>query len=427
MKRTLYSALINWKKAPNRKPLILQGARQVGKTWLMKEFGKNEFEQVVYLNFESNERLKSMFMADFDIKRIVSIIEIEVNHKIQSETTLLIFDEIQEAEKGLTALKYFCEQAPEYYIIAAGSLLGVSLQKNNSFPVGKVDFMRMYPMSFFEFLENIGQNLLKEHLEAKNWQIIDAFHEKLVELLRLYYFIGGMPEAVLNYIQFENLNTVRAIQDNILIGYENDFAKYAPIEVVPKIRLVWHSMISQLAKDNRKFIYGQIKKGARANDFETAINWLTDAGLVLKVNSVEKPAMPLNAYANMDAFKLFFLDIGLLNAIAKIDQKILLEKNNILIEFKGALTEQFVAQQLKINHDLYYWVASNATAEVDFLLQSQNVILPIEVKAEENLKSKSLKVFVEKYKSNIAIRTSMSRFREQEWLTNVPLYGISVL
>ncbi len=427
MKRALYSALINWKNAPNRKPLILQGARQVGKTWLMKEFGKNEFEQVVYLNFESNERLKSMFMTDFDIKRIISIIEIEANHKIQSATTLLIFDEIQEAEKGLTALKYFCEQAPEFYIIAAGSLLGVSLQKNNSFPVGKVDFMRMYPMSFFEFLENTGQNLLKEHLEAKNWQIIDVFHEKLVELLRLYYFIGGMPEAVLNYIQFENLNTVRAIQDNILIGYENDFAKYAPIEIIPKIRLVWHSLISQLAKDNRKFIYGQIKKGARANDFETAINWLIDAGLVLKVNSVEKPAMPLNAYANMDAFKLFFLDIGLLNAIAKIDQKILLEKNNILIEFKGALTEQFVAQQLKINHDLYYWVASNATAEVDFLLQSQNAIIPIEVKAEENLKSKSLKVFVEKYQSNTAIRTSMSRFREQEWLTNVPLYGISVL
>ena len=427
MKRTLYIALINWKNAPNRKPLILQGARQVGKTWLMKEFGKNEFEQVVYLNFESNERLKSMFIADFDIKRIISIIEIEVNHKIQSDKTLLIFDEIQEAEKGLTALKYFCEQAPEYYIIAAGSLLGVSLQKNNSFPVGKVDFMRMYPMSFFEFLENIGQNLLKEHLESKNWQIIEAFHEKLVELLRLYYFIGGMPEAVLNYIQFENLNTIRTIQENILIGYENDFAKYAPIEIIPKIRLVWHSLISQLAKDNRKFIYGQIKKGARANDFETAINWLTDAGLVLKVNCVEKPTMPLSAYANMDAFKLFLLDIGLLNAIAKIDQKILLEKNNILIEFKGALTEQFVAQQLKINHDLYYWVASNATAEVDFLLQSQNAIIPIEVKAEENLKSKSLKVFVEKYKSNTAIRTSMSRFREQEWLTNVPLYGISVL
>ncbi len=424
MKRTQYSALLDWKNAPNRKPLILQGARQVGKTWLMKEFGKNEFEQVVYLNFESSERLKSIFVADFDIKRIISIIEIEVNHKIQSTTTLLIFDEIQEAEKGLTALKYFCEQAPEYYIIAAGSLLGVSLQKNNSFPVGKVDFQRMYPMSFFEFLENMGQNLLKEHLEAKNWSTIDPFHEKLVELLRLYYFIGGMPEAVNNFIQFENLSTVRAIQEKILIGYENDFAKYAPVEIVPKIRLVWHTLISQLAKDNRKFIYGQIKKGARAKDFETAINWLTDAGLVLKVNCVEKPAMPLNAYVNMDSFKMFVLDVGLLNAMAKVDQKILLEKNNILTEFKGALTEQFVAQQLRINNYVYYWVAPNATAEVDFLLQSQNEIIPIEVKAEENLKSKSLKVFVEKYQPKTAIRTSMNRFREQEWLTNVPLYGV---
>ncbi len=424
MKRTLYDALIHWKNDPNRKPLILQGARQVGKTWLMKEFGKNEFEQVVYLNFESSERLKSLFSTDFDIKRIISIIEIEVNHKIQSGKTLLIFDEIQEAEKGLTALKYFCEQAPQYYIVAAGSLLGVSLQKNTSFPVGKVDFLRMYPMSFFEFLENIGQNLLKEHLEAKNWAIIDTFHEKLIAFLRLYYFIGGMPEAVANYIQFENISTVRTIQDKILMGYENDFAKYASIEIVPKIRLVWQHLISQLAKENRKFIYGQIKKGSRAKDFETAIAWLSDAGLILKVNCVEKPTVPLNAYANIDAFKLFLLDVGLLNAIAKIDPKILLEKNMILTEFKGAMTEQFVAQQLKINHELYYWSAPNATAEVDFLIQKQHEIIPIEVKAEENLKSKSLKVFVEKFKPSCTVRTSMSCFREQDWLTNIPLYGI---
>ncbi len=424
MKRTLYGQLLNWKNAPNRKPLILQGARQVGKTWLMKEFGQNEFEQVVYLNFESSERLKSIFVADFDIKRIISVIEIEVNSKIQSDKTLLIFDEIQEAEKGLTVLKYFCEQAPEYYIIAAGSLLGVSLQKNNAFPVGKIDFLRMYPMSFFEFLESIDQNLLKGHLEARNWAVIDAFHEKLVELLKLYYFIGGMPEAVASYGQYKNLSTVRAIQEKILMGYENDFTKYAPIEIVPKIRLVWRSLISQLAKENRKFVYGQIKKGARAKDFEMAIAWLVDAGLVLKVNHVEKPAMPLGAYSNAAAFKLFFIDVGLLNAIAKIDPQILLEKNTILTEFKGALTEQFVAQQLKINHELYYWVASNATAEIDFLIQSQNEVIPIEVKAEENLKSKSLKVFVEKHKPNVAIRSSMSRFRVQDWLTNVPLYGI---
>ena len=427
MKRDLYQSLVSWKDAPNRKPLILQGARQVGKTWLMKEFGKNEFEQVVYLNFEGSERLKTLFVSDFDIKRILSIIEIEVNQKIERDKTLLIFDEIQEAEKGLTALKYFYEQAPEYYIVAAGSLLGVSLQKNSSFPVGKVDFLRMYPISFFEFLENVGQSLLKEHLEAQNWQVIEVFHDKLVELLRLYYFIGGMPEAVNSYIQQGDLREVRAIQEKILIGYENDFAKYAPIEIVPKIRLVWHTLISQLAKENRKFMYGQIKKGARAKDFETAIHWLSDAGMILKVSHVEKPAIPLIAYADMDVFKLFLLDIGLLNALAKIDPKILLEKNNILTEFKGALTEQYVAQQLKISHELYYWTATNATAEIDFLIQSQNGIIPIEVKAEENLKSKSLKVFVEKYKPVTAIRGSMSPFRAQDWMTNVPLYGVSTL
>jgi hypothetical protein len=427
MKRDLYKSLVDWKNASNRKPLILQGARQVGKTWLMKEFGKNEFEQVVYINFEASERLKSLFVPDFDIKRILSIIEIEANQKIRYDKTLLIFDEIQEAEKGLTALKYFCEQGPEYYIIAAGSLLGVSLQKNTSFPVGKVDFLRMYPIGFFEFLENAGQSLLKEHLEAQNWQVIEVFHDKLVELLRLYYFIGGMPEAVNSYIQDGDLRQVRAIQEKILTGYENDFAKYAPIEIVPKIRLVWHTLISQLAKENRKFIYGQIKKGSRAKDFETAINWLTDAGMVLKVSLVEKPSMPLNAYADMDAFKLFLLDIGLLNALAKIDQSILLEKNNILTEFKGALTEQFVAQQLKISHELYYWTASNATAEIDFLIQSKNNIIPVEVKAEENLKSKSLKVFVERYKPVKAIRASMSPFRVQDWMTNVPLYGVSTI
>lgn len=424
MERTLYKSLLAWKNAPKRKPLILQGARQVGKTWLMKEFGKNEFEQVVYLNFESSERLKSLFAADFDIKRIISTIEIEANHKIQSDRTLLIFDEIQEAEKGLTALKYFYEQAPEYSIIAAGSLLGVSLQQHTSFPVGKVDFLHMYPLSFFEFLESIGQSLLKEHLEAQNWTVINTFHEKLVELLRLYYFVGGMPEAVADYIQFEDLNSVRAIQEKILLGYENDFAKHAPVEIVPKIRLVWSHLISQLTKENRKFVYGQVKKGSRAKDFKVAIGWLTDTGLVLKVNCVEKPAMPLSAYTNMDAFKLFCLDVGLLNAIARLDPKILLEKNLILTEFKGALTEQFVAQQLKMNHEIYYWATPNATAEIDFLIQKQNEIIPIEVKAEENLKSKSLKVFVEKYAPTTAIRTSMSRFRVQDWMMNIPLYGI---
>jgi uncharacterized protein len=427
MKRFLLNELTKWKISKSRKPLIIQGARQVGKTWLMKTFGKNEFKQVVYLNFESSERLRNMFIADFDIKRILSVIEIESNQKIDTENCLLIFDEIQEAEKGLTSLKYFYEQAPEYYIVAAGSLLGTSLQKNNSFPVGKVDFLQLFPLSFMEFLENIGEGMLANQVASKNWEVVNSFHEKLVEELRLYYFIGGMPEAVANYIENKNLETVRSIQQKIIIGYENDFAKHAPNDIVPKIRLVWQSLISQLAKENRKFIYGQIKKGARAKDFEMAINWLVDAGLVIKVNRVEKPTLPLNAYADYDAFKLFLLDIGLLNAIGSLDQKILLEKNNILTEFKGALTEQFVCQQLKIKTDIYYWAVANSTAEIDFVLQHKNEIIPIEVKAEENLKAKSLKIYVEKFAPKTALRTSMNMYREESWLVNVPLYAIGAM
>jgi predicted AAA+ superfamily ATPase len=424
MNRLLIQDLISWKNAKNRKPLIIQGARQVGKTWLMKEFGKQEFEQVVYLNFESSSRLNNLFLADFNIERIIAVIEIETNQKIIPETTLLIFDEIQEVEKGLTALKYFQEQAPQYYIVAAGSLLGISLQKNHSFPVGKVDFMKLYPMSFMEFLYNSGQGRLIEQIKNKNWELISSFHEQLIEQLRLYYFIGGMPEVVSNYLENKDLTSVRAIQQKICIGYENDFAKYAPNEIVPKIRLVWNSLISQLAKENRKFIYGQIKKRSRAKDFEMAINWLVDAGLVLKVNRIEKPTMPLNAYADFDSFKLFLVDIGLLNAIGNLDQKIILENNTILTEYKGALTEQFVCQQLKIKTEVYYWTAPNATAELDFIFQQLNEIVPVEVKAEENLKSKSLKVFVEKFENKNAIRTSMSKFRTESWLTNVPLYAI---
>ena len=348
MERVLLHKLTEWKASKNRKPLIIKGARQVGKTWLIKTFGKREFKQVVYLNFESSERLRNMFTTDFNIQRIIAVIEIESNQKIDVANCLLIFDEIQEAAKGLTALKYFYEQAPEYYIVAAGSLLGISMQKNNSFPVGKVDFLQLFPMSFIEFLENSGEGMLANQLVNKNWGVLETFHEKLVEKLRLYYFIGGMPEVVADYIQNNNFETVRSIQQKIIIGYENDFAKHAPNEIVPKIKMIWQSLISQLSKENRKFIYGQIKKGARAKDFEAAINWLADAGLVLKVNRIEKPALPLNAYADVDAFKLFLLDIGLLNAIGNIDQKILLEKNNILTQFKGALTEQFVCQQLKI-------------------------------------------------------------------------------
>ena len=425
MERLLLTDLMAWKSSINRKPLIIQGARQVGKTWLMKTFGKNEFKDVVYVNFESSSRLKDMFIADFNIERIITIIEIEANKKIDPQNCLLIFDEIQEAEKGLTALKYFYEQAPNYFVIAAGSLLGISLQKNNTFPVGKVDFLQLYPLSFLEFLKSIGEEMLHNHIINKNWTVLHPFHEKLVEKLRLYYFIGGMPEVVANYIDNKNIPLVRELQQKIVIGYQNDFAKHAPNAIVPKIKLVWDSIISQLAKENRKFIYGQIKNGARAKEFEAAINWLIDAGLILKINRAEKPTIPLKAYVDIDAFKLFLLDIGLLNTIGNIDPKILLEKNNILTEFKGALTEQFVCQQLKIKNELFYWSVANSMAEIDFMVQYKNDIIPIEVKAEVNLKSKSLKVYDEKFLPTKLIRTSMHPYKEQGKLLNIPLYAIT--
>lgn len=424
MNRLYFEKLQEWKKSKKRKPLIIQGARQVGKTWLMKEFGRREFEVVVYLNFESSSRLRELFVADFNIQRIVTSIEIEANQEIIPSKTLLLFDEVQEAEKGLTALKYFYEQAPEYYIIAAGSLLGVSMQKQNSFPVGKVDFIKLHPLSFKEFLLNLGEEKLYEQLAASNFEVLTLFHQKLVEYLRLYYFIGGMPEVVAHYIEHKNIAAVRDIQQKILIGYENDFAKHAPHEIIPRIKLVWSSILSQLAMENRKFMYGQIKKGARAKDFELAINWLVDAGLILKVNRITKPTLPLNAYMDMGAFKLFLVDIGLLNAMGNLDARILLDKNSILTEYKGALTEQFVSQQLTMAHQLFYWTAESSTAEIDFVLQYKNEAIPIEVKAEENLKAKSLKLFVEKFKIKTGFRTSMNKYREQEWLTNIPLYAV---
>lgn len=427
MIRQIIQDLESWKSNPSRKPLIIQGARQVGKTWIMKEFGKTHFENVVYVNFESSVRLQQMFADDFSIPRIISIFEIETGKKIEAHNTLLILDEIQEAEKGLTALKYFQENASEYYVMAAGSLLGVSLQKNNTFPVGKVDFLSLYPMSFKEFLINLNESLLVNALQNKEWGIINPFHEKLIQYLRLYYFVGGMPEVVQTYLQNQNFRQVRSVQSNILKGYENDFAKYAPIEIVPKIRMVWQSILGQLAKENKKFIYGQLKKGARAKEFEAAINWLTNAGLLHKSSHISKPSIPLKSYANFDVFKLYLLDVGLLNAMANVNEQILLNKNQILVEFKGALTEQFAAQELVHQFDLHYWSADNATAELDYLIQKNQDIIPIEVKAEENLKAKSLKVFEEKYQTQNAIRFSMSLYRKDDWLENIPLYGIFTL
>ncbi|MBS4039485.1 MAG: ATP-binding protein [Flavobacteriales bacterium] len=424
MYRNLIKDLIFWKEKPNRKPLIIQGARQVGKTWLMKSFGETHFKEVVYINFESSVRLQNIFKDDFSIERIISIFEIESGKKIISESTLIILDEIQEAYKGLTALKYFQENAPKYFVIAAGSLIGVSIQKDKSFPVGKVDFLTLYPMSFEEFLINHQEEGLVNAIKKNEWSIIEPFHEKLTNYLRLFYFVGGMPEAQKSYLDNKSLTEVRNIQQKILLGYENDFAKYAPITILQKIRMVWQTILGQLAKENKKFIYGQIKQGARAKDFEEAINWLVNAGLILKSYLVTKPTIPLKAYVNFDIFKLYLIDIGLLNAMANISEKILLNKSQILTEFKGALTEQFVAQEFNQNFELHYWSSEKATAELDFIIQKNADIIPIEVKAEENLKAKSLKVFEDRYQTNQALRLSMSFYRKETWLTNFPLYTI---
>lgn len=429
MERTEINSLIRWKNATRRKPLIIRGARQVGKTWLMKEFGKKEYEQTIYINFESSKHLKNIFTEDFDIERIITALQIETGIIFNSQNTLIIFDEIQEAPEAITSLKYFHETVPEYHLIAAGSLLGVALTKHISFPVGKVEFLNLYPLSFPEFLEAIGQKKLVSLLESKNWVLIKTFKQKLIQFLKYYYYIGGMPEAVSAFSINNDFNEVRNIQKEILIAYEQDFSKHAPIDIVPRIRMVWNSIPAQLAKENKKFIYGLIKKGARAKNFELAINWLVDCGLIHKINRVSKPAIPLKAYVDFSAFKLFLVDIGLLAAMGNIDIKTLLEGNTIFKEFKGAITEQYVLQQMLYtnNFDIFYWSAERSNAEIDFLIQNQGEVIPVEVKAEENLQAKSLKVFYQKYNPAIAIRTSMSDFREESWLINVPLYVINEL
>lgn len=429
MKRILWNKLVQWKAEKGRKPLIIRGARQVGKTWLMKEFGRQAFTQVAYLNFEQSKNLKNVFDAGFDIPRLITAIEIETNLKITAENTLIIFDEIQESEGALTSLKYFYENAPQYYIMAAGSLLGVSLHQQRSFPVGKVAFVDLYPLSFSEFLLALNKENLYNLLQSKDWSLITSFKTKLIEILKHYYFVGGMPEAVNSFAQENDFNKVRQIQERLLSAYEQDFSKHAPYEIVPRIRMVWKSIPAQLAKENKKFIYGLLKQGARAKEFELAIAWLCDAGLVQKIQRVSKPAIPLVAYQDNSDFKLYLFDVGLLCAMGSIDPRTLITGDELFMEFKGAMTEQYVLQQLICNESLsvYYWASEKSKAEIDFLIQNKNEIIPIEVKAAENLKAKSLKSFYEQFKPLTSIRTSLSDYRKEEWLMNIPLYAISNL
>lgn len=419
--------LINWKNKSDHKPLIIRGARQVGKTWLMKNFGEREYMQTAYVNFEQSKLLKTLFTDNFDIQRIITAIQIETGVQIDAANTLIIFDEIQEASGALTSLKYFYENAPQYNIIAAGSLLGVALKNKTSFPVGKVEFLDLYPLSFKEFLLALNQQPLLELLESKDWILIKSFREKYIQHLRQYYYIGGMPEAVFSFSKQNNYNEVRAIQKRILLAYEHDFSKHAPNEIVPRIRMIWNSIPAHLARENKKFIYRAVKQGARAKDYELALSWLIDCGLAHKVCRVSKPGFPLKAYEDFGAFKLFVVDTGLLSAMVNIDIKTLIEGNVIFTEFKGALTEQFVLQQLKTlqDIDIYYWSSEKSSSEIDFLVQQAGKIIPIEVKAEENLQAKSLKMFYQKYNPKSAIRTSMSDYRKNNWLINLPLYAIS--
>ena len=427
MKRNEMSYLAKWKLSPTRKPLIIRGAHQVGKTWLMKEFGRREYSKCAYVNFESNGALKSLFTANFDIGRILTAIQIETGVKIEAENTLIILDEIQEAPGALTSLKYFQENAPQYHVVSAGSLLGVALGSHTSFPVGKVEFLDLYPFDFTEFLEALNEKPLLDLLKSRDWPLIKSFKSRYIERLKEYYYVGGMPEAVLSFSQHTDFSEVREIQKRILIAYEQDFSKHAPHEIVPRIRMLWNSIPAQLAKENRKFIYGIIRHGARAKDYELAMSWLIDCGLIHQVNNVSKPAIPLKAYEDFSAFKLFLADVGLLVAMTDLDIKSLLEGNAIFEEFKGALTEQYVLQQLVAQKEgsIYYWSPDNAKSEIDFLIQISGEVVPIEVKAAENLKAKSLQVYYQKYKPAIVIRTSMSDFRKEEWMINLPLYAIS--
>ena len=426
MKRIALQQLIKWKNSPDRKPLIIRGARQIGKTWLMKEFAKTEYSDFIYINFEIDEIMRTLFDEGLQPERLLFKLKTFSGIEPKPKKTLIILDEIQEVPRGLTSLKYFCENAPEYHVVVAGSLLGLTLHQQVSFPVGKVQFLDLYPMTFVEFLYAIKQDRFADLLRTNDFSIITTFKLQYIEWLHQYYLVGGMPEAVASFAKNHDFAKVRQIQKNILIQYESDFSKHAPNDIVPRIRLIWNSILPQLSKENKKFIYAKIKQGARAREFELAMAWLLDCGLIKQVFRVTKPDLPLKAYMDFSAFKLFMVDIGLMVAMADLDVKVILEGSRIFEEFKGALTEQFVFQQLAQNENLVitYWSSERSNSEIDLLLQYQNEIIPIEVKSTENLNAKSLKTFCEKYNSTNAIRTSLSDYRKESWMTNVPLYLI---
>lgn len=441
MQRFAMSKLAEWKNNPQRKPLLLLGARQVGKTWLMNEFGRTNFKNVAYIRFDKNKALHAVFERDYDIKRILLAIQIQAGFSIDPKDTLIVFDEVQTCAAALTSLKYFCEDAREYHIIAAGSLLGVADQHGTGFPVGKVDRLNLYPMTFTEFLNATGNEQLLQLIQNRDWQMIKDFEDKFADQLRYYYFVGGMPEVVDTFATYHDFHKVRTIQKTLLADFLADFGKHAPVELKPRIEKIWDSIPAQLARENKKFVYSDVQRGMGARELEPAVRWLLNSGLVTHASRVSKPSIPLESY-NDGAFKVFFVDVGLLAAKANLSAKAIIEGNRIFQEFKGALTEQYVQQQLLAETEFhpFYWSAGSGKAEVDFLVEDDDGIIPIEAKAERNLQAKSLKIFCEKFRPRVAVRTSMHYYFKQSIpypvssdvklpaeynLIDIPLYGIS--
>ncbi|MBO7476586.1 MAG: ATP-binding protein [Salinivirgaceae bacterium] len=429
MQRFVYDKAVEWCKTKDseRKPLLLEGARQVGKTWLAREIGKNEFENYIELNFENHPEIRTLFEDDFKIERILLAISAFTGKDIKPGKTLLFFDEIQWARRGLLALKYFFDNAPQLHVMAAGSLLGVIDHHDDSFPVGKVTFLKINPMTFSEFMMATGNQKLYEIMQTGDWKLINVFANQYENLLRNYYFVGGMPEAVKKFIDTGDYKKVRKVQDDLLKSYKNDFSKHPPKDVSARMHLVWDSIPTHLSKENKKFVYSAVRPGARAKDFETAIQWLKDAGTIHKLTRVSTGEMPLRGFEDSESFKIYLIDIGLLSAMCKLDRKTLIDGVGFYNQYKGALTEQYVLQELIGNEDieLHYWSPDTGHSELDFVIQAGNDVAPLEAKAERNLKAKSLKSFSERYNTKLRFRTSMSPFVASDYVIDIPLYAVA--
>ena len=427
MQRALMDRIVTWKNAARRKPLILNGARQVGKTWLLKEFGRLHFESVAYVSLDNDALARSYFDSDFDTARIITSLSLELDMDIEPEKTLIVLDEVQACPKAITSLKYFCENASEYAVAAAGSLLGISATEGTGFPVGKVNMLDLHPLSFDEFLEATGNGRFAKLVASGETAMISNFSSKLEELLKQYYVVGGMPEAVNAFVAEQDVRAVRSVQREILDGYVSDFAKHIPPRLLARTMLAWESIPRHLSQENKKFVYGKVRRGSRAADFEESLAWLEQAGLIHKVRRASKPGIPLSAYCESGAFKVFMVDVGLLGAMSDLPPEAVIAGSRVFTEFKGALTEQYVCQQLISECGLtpYYWSAENSLGEIDFLVQDGGSVFAIEVKAEENLRAKSLRAFKGAHPEVAAVRFSLSGYREQEWMRNVPLYAVS--